>query len=100
MSASQPPDHLGRAAEIQRLREQLGELDYKRRGYRVPRLLADLLFLILCLYLLFRFPFPGVPALVAAVIGWRLGARRRAVTVDPAPIKQAQRQGVAAVRYT
>src|SRR6266516_8166 len=100
MAGSRPPDHLGRAAEIKRLQDQLGQLDREQRRYRVPMLLRDFLFLFLCLYLLFRFPLPGVPALVAAVIGWRLGSRRRALIEDPDPIKQAQQRGGAVVHHT
>jgi len=100
MAGSRPPDHLGRAAEIKRLQDQLGQLDREQRRYRVPMLLRDFLFLFLCLYLLFRFPLPGVPALVAAVIGWRLGSRRRPLIEDPDPIKQAQQRGVAVVHHT
>src|SRR2546429_1343109 len=100
MAGSRPPDHLGRAAEIKRLQDQLGQLHREQRRYRVPMLLRDFLFLFLCLYLLFRFPLPGVPALVAAVIGWRLGSRRRAPIKDPDPIKQAQQRGGAVVHHT
>src|SRR5205814_3210640 len=38
--------------------------------------------------------------LVAAVIGWRLGTRRRALIEDPDPIKQAQQRAVAVVHHT